>query len=118
MARTRPIVRGERIERQLGDAEPSGRANNATHSCYAGAVSLGTWESTHGSPAAVTVKQNSDVEAGTINQFRSRLRSHQGHRLCSSATFAPTIRISARVSPELKLPCDSSISPEPGAQKA
>src|SRR4029077_11964737 len=76
MARTRPIVRGECIERQLGDAKPNGRANNATHSCYAGAVSLGTWKSTHGSPAAVTVKQNGDVEAGTINQFRSRLGSH------------------------------------------
>src|SRR5579864_6174230 len=112
MARTRPIVRGECIERQLGDAKPSGRANNATHSCYAGTVSLGTWKSTHGSPAAITVKQNGDVEAGTINQFRSHLS------LCSSATFAPTIRISARVSPELELPCDSSISPEPGDQKA
>ena len=59
-----PVVRGKRVQRQRADTQAGSGTHDAADRFDAGAMSFGAGEAARGSPAAVAVEQDGDVELG------------------------------------------------------
>src|SRR5262249_3595447 len=59
-----PVREGERKERKRVDAEARRSLDNAPSSFSASAVTSGTWKAARGSPTAVAIGNDSNVQAG------------------------------------------------------
>ena len=64
LMRAFPIVRGERIERERADAQAGSGADDAADGFDAGAMAFGARQAARGSPAAIAIEQDGDVEFG------------------------------------------------------